>query len=148
MKVLLALDDCVKTWDRALDFVRGQEAALTVLFVRDVTWNMFLCHDWLLGSGARADFMEWMRDEEGKAADDALTRFRARARGLAFAEKAAEGDVREQILLEAGQGYDLLVLSNPFFRGLEQVRKAVPALVGACPCDILLVNRQAGGKEE
>ena len=36
-------------------------------------------------------------------------------------------------------GYDLLVMSNPFTRGLEVMRDAVAKVTKKLPCDVLLV---------
>lgn len=142
MKILLALDDYEPTWRKALRLARERQAELTVLFVLDNTWNVFVGHDWLSGSDSRADFLEWMRDEEGKASNETMAAFRALAGDAPFIARTAVGDVHEEVLKEARAGYDLLILSNPFSRGLEVVRKAVPGIAGDCPCDLLLVKKQ------
>ena len=49
------------------------------------------------------------------------------------------GDVVEEIRKEARNGYDLLVMSNPFTRGLEVMRNAVAKVTKKPPCDVLLV---------
>lgn len=143
MKALLCLDDCRETQEEALRLVRNAGASLTVLFVLDATWNVYVGHDWLSGSDSRADFLEWMRDEEEKAAKAAFADFRTLAADTPFTEKTTAGNVQEEILREARQGYDLVIMSNPFSRGLEVVRKAVPAMAEACPCNLLLVRRRA-----
>ena len=142
MKVLLILDNCIEAQEQALAFVREMQAELSVLFVLDATWNVFLGHDWLLGSDARADFMNWMRDEEVKASDGALAAFAALAAGTPYSAKIAGGDIQEEILKEAANGYDLLIVANPLQRGLERVRKAIPVLAEKCPCNLLLVKRK------
>lgn len=142
MNILLALDDYRPTWEKALGLTRELKAELTVLFVMDNTWNVFVGHDWLSGSDSRADFLEWMRDEEVKASEAALKDFRILAGDTRFAVKTAIGDVCEEIGKEVRKGYDLLILSNPFSRGLEVVRKAVPGMAENCPCDLLLVRKK------
>lgn len=142
MNVLLCLDDCREAQEEALRLVREQGAALTALFVLDATWNVYVGHDWLSGSDSRADFLEWIRDEEVKAAEAAFADFRTLAAGVPVTEKTAAGNVQEEILAEARQGYDLVIMGNPFSRGLEVVRKAVPAMAESCPCNLLLIRRK------
>ncbi len=141
MKALLILDNCIEAQEQALALVRNMNAELTVLFVLDATWNVFLGHDWLLGSDARADFMNWMRDEEAKASDGALADFAALAGDTPYTPKVTGGDIQEEILKEAANGYDIVVVANPLQRGLERVRKAIPMLAEKCPCSLLLVKR-------
>ena len=52
----------------------------------------------------------------------------------------APGDVVDVIREHAVRGYDLLVLSSPFTRGLEVMRDAVTRLTRDAPCDVLLVR--------
>lgn len=144
MRILLALDSCRQSAEAALALTRQNQAELTVLFVMDATWNVYVGHDWLSGSGSRADFLDWVKEEEEKAAQAAFADLRARAGGLPFLEKIAAGDVREEIVKEArAGGYDLLVMANPFDRGLEVMRKPAPDIARDNPCSVLLVNRES-----
>jgi hypothetical protein len=111
-----------------------------VLFVLDATWNVYVGHDWLSGSNSRADFLDWIKEEEAKAADSALAAFGALAGDIPYSARLAAGDVQRLILEEAGKGYDLLIMNKPFRRGLEGMRDACAAAAKSCPCSLLLVQ--------
>ena len=64
MKILLALDDSARTMDEALTLARQRGADLTALFVLDTGWSVYTGHDFLLGSHARAAFLDYTRDDE------------------------------------------------------------------------------------
>ena len=140
MRILLALDDTVKASKFALDLTKKYNAELMVLFVLDATWNVYVGHDWLSGSNSRADFLDWIQEEESKAADSALTAFVALAGDIRYTARLATGDVQQQILDESRKGYDLLIMSNPFRRGLEVMRDACGVAAQNCPCSVLLVR--------
>ncbi len=141
MRVLLALDSCLRTAAAALELTRRYEAELTVLFVLDATWNVYVGHDWLSGSGSRADFLDWIKKEELDAANAALAAFRALAGEWPYEEKTRAGNVREEILKECREGYDLLIMADPFARGLEIMRNTSAEIAGKTPCSLLLVKR-------
>lgn len=140
MRILLALDDSAKASAFALELTRQYDAELTVLFVLDATWNVYVGHDWLSGSNSRADFLDWIKEEEAKAADSALAAFGALAGDIPYSARLAAGDVQRLILEEAGKGYDLLIMNKPFRRGLEGMRDACAAAAKSCPCSLLLVQ--------
>jgi nucleotide-binding universal stress UspA family protein len=139
MKILLALDDGPRLVDEALRLARERGATLNALFVVDATWERFTGHDWLSGCNARIGFLDYMLTLEEKAAADAAAAYLARAEGAPGELLTVTGDVVDEILKEAANGYDLLIMSNPFTRGLEFVRDAVAKVVSKCPCDVLLV---------
>lgn len=140
MKILLALDDHVRATEEALRTAREQGAQLDALFVMDATWDVFTGHDWLSGCNSRIGFLEYMHDEEQKAAAKAATRYLDLAAGIPGGLVTARGDVVEETLAQAARGYDLLVLANPFTRGLEMMRDAVTRIARDAPCDVLLVR--------
>ena len=139
MKILLALDDNPRTLHRALTLAREQGATLNGLFVVDTTWDVFTGHDWLSGCNARIGFLEYMRELEEQEAGAAAKMFREQTAGMAGELLVVAGDVAEEISREAKAGYDLLILSNPFRRGLEIMRDTVAKVTKNPPCDILLV---------
>ncbi|MBA4358109.1 MAG: universal stress protein [Desulfovibrio sp.] len=146
MKILLALDDSARAMDEAVRLASERGAGLTALFVLDTGWSVFIGSDFLLGSTARSKFLEYTRDDEyaQERATVEQIRQRAQAANLACEVKTvAGGHVTEEILKEAAQGYDLLVMSRPFRRGLEVVRDAPSAILKAAPCDVLFVRREA-----
>jgi len=140
MRILLALDDSAKASAIALELTKKCNAELTVLFVLDATWNTYIGHDWLSGSNSRADFLDWMKDEEAKAAASSLAVFRELARDIPYTARLAAGDVQRQILDETANGYDLLIMANPFRRGLEVMRDACASTARHCSCSVLLVK--------
>ena len=142
MRVLLAVDSASQRATlTALDVARRYEASLTVLFVLDATWNVYVGHDWLSGSGSRADFLDWIKEEESRAADIAFEEVRTLAGEQPFETKVRAGCVREEILKECREGYDLLIMADPFTRGLEIMRNTTRELAGKTPCALLLVKR-------
>jgi nucleotide-binding universal stress UspA family protein len=145
MKILLAIDDNPRSMDEALRLARDRGASLTALFVLDTGWSVYTGSDFLLGSHARADFLDYTRDDELAQKQQALAAMEAKARDAGVdctAKSAATWHVVEAVLaeLEAG-GYDLLVMSQPFRRGLEVMRDAAAQVLKKAPCDVLLVRR-------
>jgi nucleotide-binding universal stress UspA family protein len=141
VRILVALDDSVRAAQKALDLARLERAELTVLFVLDATWNVYLGHDFLSGSNARSGFLEWARDQEAAEESRIEAAFRALAGDTPFTWKSAAGRVTDEILKEAARGYDLLVVSNPFRRGLEIVRDAPAEILKGAACSVLFVRR-------
>jgi hypothetical protein len=119
---------------------REKKAFLTGLFVLDATWNDYIGHDWLSGSNARAGFLDYVKNEELGEAERTIRKFEACAAGLPHAVKVAPGRVPEEICRELTNGYDCLVISYPFRRGLEHMRNPLPKILKACDCAVLLVK--------
>ena len=76
---------------------------------------------------------------------DVLTAVRAAHKGEYFLSSKISAEVVGSYLRSASQpppakGYDLLVLANPFTRGLEMMRDAVTRIARDAPCDVLLVR--------
>ncbi|BFR49593.1 universal stress protein [Nitratidesulfovibrio sp. HK-II] len=143
MKLLLALDDgpgARRAVDEAIRIAREQGATLDALFVIDATWDVFTGHDWLSGCNSRIGFLEYMQGLEEKAAAETARAFLERRGDLPGELLTAPGDVVDVVREHAARGYDLLVLSNPFTRGLEVMRDAVAKLTRDAPCDVLLVR--------
>ena len=141
MKILLALDASTRAMDEAARLARERSASLTALFVLDAGWNVYIGHDWLSGSNARAGFLDYVKEEEGKAARAALDEFGRRAAGVDHQVKTAAGEVTDEILAElAAGGYDLLVMAAPFRRGLEVVRDAAGTVLRRAKADVLFVR--------
>lgn len=143
MKILLALDDNPRTVSRALSLAREQGATLNALFVIDETWDAFTGHDWLSGCNARIGFLEYMQSLEVQEAAATAKQYQEQAADMSGELLVRPGDVVEEVLREAANGYDLLIMSNPFTRGLEHMRDAVAKVTKKPPCDVLLVRADA-----
>ena len=142
MKILVALDPSTHTMDEAIRIAVEKGASLTALFVLDTTWNDYTAHDWLSGSGSRADFLEYARDDEFVSEKDCAAAFRTRC-PVECAIKSAVGRVTDEIVRElADGGYDLLIMSHPFRRGLEIVRDAAGAVLKEANCSVYLVREK------
>lgn len=140
MKILLALDASTHTMDEAIKIAAEKGASLTALFVLDTTWNDYTAHDWLSGSGSRADFLEYARDDEFDSERDCAAAFRKRC-PVKCEVKSAVGRVTDEIVRELAEGgYDLLIMSHPFRRGLEIVRDAAGAVLKDANCSVYLVR--------
>ncbi len=127
MKLLLALDDgpgARRAVDEAIRIAREKGAG----------------HDWLSGCNSRIGFLEYMQGLEEKAAAESARAFLELRGDMPGELLTAPGDVVDVIREQAAKGYDLLVLSNPFTRGLEVMRDAVARLTRDAPCDVLLVR--------
>lgn len=140
MRLLLALDDNPNTLVRALILARQWEATLNGLFVIDATWDVFTGHDWLSGCNARIDFLEYVEALETEEAAAVARLFKEQTAGIPGEILIVTGDVVEEIRKEAARGYDLLIVSNPFRRGLEIMRDAVAKITKKPACDVLLVQ--------
>lgn len=139
MKILLALDSSQKTAQEAVRVAGERKACLTALFVLDGTWAEYIGHDWLSGSNARAGFLDYIEENEQALAKRTIEEFRQTAGAMPVEIKTAAGRVPEVILRELGNGYDLLVMSAPFKRGLEILRNAPAAIMKDAPCSVFLV---------
>jgi nucleotide-binding universal stress UspA family protein len=146
MKILLALDDSARAMDEAVRLASERGAGLTALFVLDAGWSVYIGSDFLLGSHARGDFLDYTRDDElaQECATVATFEERARKAGVSFEVKsAASGRVTEAILEELRSGgYDALVMGIPFHRGLEVMRDAAAAILKGAACDMVFVRRE------
>lgn len=140
MKILLALDPSTRTMDEAIRFAAEKQAHLTALFILDTTWNDYTGHDWLSGSDSRADFLEYVRDDELVSEMNSMAMFSKRCSPDCDL-KSATGRVTEEILKEVASGdYDLLIMSHPFRRGLEVVRDAAGVILKEAKCSVYLVR--------
>lgn len=144
MKILLALDDNPRAVKQAVQLARERGATLNALFVIDATWEMFTGHDWLSGCNSRIGFLEYMLAQDEDTAVAAAKAYRRQAVGIPGELLTVTGNVAEEIRKEAARGYDLLVISNPFTRGLEIMRDTVAKVAKKPPCDILLVMAEPG----
>ncbi len=142
MKILLALDDNQRSLAEAMRLARERGATLNALFVIDSTWEMFTGHDWLSGCNSRIGFLEYMHSTEEEAAMATAAAYKQQTAGFPGELLTVTGDVAEEILREAEKGYDLLVMSSPFTRGLEIMRDTVAKVTKKPPCDILLVRAE------
>lgn len=142
MKILLALDDNPRALAEALQLARERGATLNALFVIDSTWEMFTGHDWLSGCNSRIGFLEYMLTQDEEAAVKTAASYREQAAGVPGELLTVTGDVAKEILQEAEKGYDLLIMSTPFTRGLEMMRDTVAKVTKKPPCDILLVRAE------
>lgn len=138
--ILLLLDEDSPAAVEAVRIAQASSARLTALFVLDATWNDYVGHDWLSGSGSRADFIDYVQQEEERSSVKAFYRLR----NLAGEEMEIQcitkvGNVVDEARHEMEKGYDLLVASNPLQRGLERIRGNIAALCDRAPCRILLV---------
>ena len=139
-KILLLLDEESPAAAEAVRIARESGASLTALFVLDATWNDYVGHDWLSGSGSRADFIDYMQQEEETSQAGAFARLRELAgKDMEVRCLTTSGNVIDQARLEMAQGYDMFVAANPLRRGLERIRGNVGALCENAPCRILLV---------
>lgn len=139
-KILLLLDEESPAAAEAVRIARESGASLTALFVLDSTWNDYVGHDWLSGSGSRADFIDYMQQEEEKSQAGAFARLRELAgKDMEVRCLTTSGNVIDQARHEMAQGYDMFVAANPLRRGLERIRGNVGALCENAPCRILLV---------
>jgi nucleotide-binding universal stress UspA family protein len=126
--------------DEAIKIAIEKEASVTALFVLDNTWNDYTAHDWLSGSGSRADFLEYARDDEYVSEQDCAAAFRNRC-PFTCEIKSAVGRVTDEIVRELADGeYDMLVMSHPFRRGLEIVRDAAGVILKEANCSVYLVR--------
>jgi nucleotide-binding universal stress UspA family protein len=140
MKILVALDSSEKTIDEAVRFAKEKDASLTGIFVLDATWNEYIGHDWLSGSNARAGFLDYVKNEETLEAERMLREFEARTSAVAQESKTVAGRVPDEICRELAAGYDLLIMSYPFKRGLEVVRDPLPKILKGSTCSVLLIR--------
>jgi nucleotide-binding universal stress UspA family protein len=143
MKILLALDSSQKAIDEAVRLATERGAGLTALFVLDSTWSEYIGHDFLSGSNAREGFLNYISDNENLLAEKTVQEFKERAHGASYEVKMVPGRVRDEILKELNNGYDLLVMAHPFKRGLELLRDPASKIIEKTPCSVYLVKEPA-----
>jgi len=143
MRILLALDESTQAVDEAVKLAAERGAGLTALFVQDATWHDYLGSDWLSGSNARGGYIEWAAGQDIREAAALPDRLREKTRGLDFELKVVAGRVPEEILKELAAGdYGLLVMAQPFRRGLEVLRDTAGGLIPRLPCSLYLVRAE------
>ncbi len=140
MKILLALDSSQKAIDEAVRLAKERGAHLTALFVLDATWSEYIGHDFLSGSNAREGFLNYISDNENALAEKTVQEFKERAQGVPHEAKMVPGRVSDEILKEAKNGYDCIVMAHPFTRGLETLRDAPAKIVHGADCSVFLVK--------
>jgi nucleotide-binding universal stress UspA family protein len=143
MRILLALDSSQKAIDEAVRLAKERGAGLTALFVLDSTWSEYIGHDFLSGSNAREGFLNYISDNENALAEKTVQEFRNKAQGVSHEVKLVPGRVRDEILKELKNGYDLFVMAHPFKRGLEILRDPAAKIVEKAPCSVYLVKEAA-----
>jgi len=89
--VLVVLDESGRAIAEGLRLARERGESVTGLFVYERGWNVYIGHDWLLGSNARATFMKYIEEHEQAAEADLRARFLAAA--AADAVTASQGGV-------------------------------------------------------
>ncbi|CAM2057565.1 Universal stress protein UspA [Desulfovibrionales bacterium] len=144
MHILLILDGSPAVMAEAIQLATERGANLTALFIIDYSWGDYIGHDWLSGSNARMDFLEYVNADEQRMAKAALSDFETcaialRKTGRNVVGRITWGRVVQEIRHELAQGYDLLVLPWPFNRGLEALRKDVDKLIREVSCSIFFV---------
>ncbi len=146
MNILLALDDSSRAMEQAVRLASQHQAGLTALFVLDAGWSVYIGSDFLLGSTARSKFLEYTRDDEFAQQHATVEAFQKMAQeaGVPTVIKTTTAQrVPEAILAELEQGgYDTLVMSHPFRRGLEVMRDATAQVLKSAACDVLFVKRE------
>ena len=146
--VLVVLDESGKAIGQGLALARELGQSATGLFVYERGWNVYIGHDWLSGSNARATFLEYVEEHEKAAQADLEARFLAEARvaGVDARFEAVCCDdlehLTDAVLREAREGgYGHIVCADPLTRGLSQRRGGTKALVRAAPCPVVLAGQ-------
>jgi len=145
--VLLVLDESGRAIEEGLILARERGESATGLFVYERGWNVYIGHDWLSGSNARATFLEYVEEHE-RAAEAALeSRFLAAAKeaGVPATFTAVCSDdlehLADAVIREAGQGgHTLIVCPDPLTRGLSERQGGLRELMRGAPCPVRLVR--------
>ena len=141
MRVLFAFDGNETAAQIALKHSCALRAHLSVIFVQDTTWDVFIGHDWLSTARAKGDFYDWIEGQEKTEIQRIREQFATLAEGIAYTEEFSEGDIMDAVQKTAIEGnYDLLILPHPFLRGLERVHKRSKRLLDNLPCSILYIK--------
>lgn len=116
MKRILVCTDgeapAVRAEELALDLAGQGNGAVTGLYVLDPFLKKFTHEIYAVNRNECRAHLDACLLAEGEAALAALAT-RCAARGVAFEARLRRGDVAEEIVAEAAQGYDLLVLGAP-----------------------------------
>lgn len=84
-------------------------ATVTGLFVQSTFLKKFTHEIYAVGRNECRDHLDSELRAEGEAALEALAQ-RCAAAGVAYEARLRQGDIAEEIISEAGSGYDLLVM--------------------------------------
>ena len=146
--VLVVLDESGKAIGQGLALARELGQRAVGLFVYERGWNVYIGHDWLSGSNARATFLEYVEEHEKAAEAELKARFlaEAQAAGVEARFEAVCCDdlehLTDAVIREAREGgYGHIVCADPLVRGLSPRRGGTKALVRDAPCPVVLAGR-------
>ena len=144
--VLVVLDESGRAIAEGLRLARERGESVTGLFVYERGWNVYIGHDWLSGSNARATFLEYVEEHEQAAEADLRARFLAAAGDTPATFTAICCDdlehLTDAVIREAREsGASLIVCADPLVRGLSERRGGTAALVRGAPCPVALVGQ-------
>ena len=146
--VLVVLDESGKAIGQGLTLARELGQGITGLFVYARGWNVYIGHDWLSGSNARATFLEYVEEHEKAAEVELKARFlaEAQAAGVEARFEAICCDdlehLTDAVIREAREGgYARIVCADPLTRGLSQRRGGTAALMRGAPCPVVLAGQ-------
>lgn len=144
--VLVVLDEPGRAIEEGVRLAGERGESVTGLFVYERGWNVYIGHDWLSGSNARATFLEYVEEREREAEAMLKSRFLAEAAAAGVTarfETVCCGDLEhltDAVLREAREGgYRRIVCAAPLTRGLSERRDGTRALVRGAPCPVTLV---------
>lgn len=147
MRVLFAFDGNEQAAQIALKHSCALGAHLSVLFIQDTTWDVFIGHDWLSTARAKGDFFDWIEGEEAHEVQRIKEQFAKLAEGIPYTEELGAGDIMDTVREKVVAGkYDLLILPHPFLRGLERVHKRAKRLLDDLPCSTLFIKSETPKK--
>lgn len=113
----------------AVALARERGAELVGLFVMDSGWADFIGNDWQSSRNARQGFLDYVREDQERHAEQARRQFAEAAPGARFAVLVGEP---EQALLEfiASPEADLLVMSRTAYQvcGRPSLKRLAAAL--------------------
>jgi nucleotide-binding universal stress UspA family protein len=144
--VLVVLDESGRAIEEGVRLARERGEPVTGLFVYERGWNVYIGHDWLSGSNARATFLEYVEEHEQAAERDLRARFLAAADDVPATFAAICCDdlehLTDAVIREARErGASLMVCADPLVRGLSERRGGTKALVRGAPCPVALVGQ-------
>jgi len=120
-KIVVAVDGSEASQEalnRAVEFARQSQSALTGVFVIDSQWPDYIGNDWQSAVGARQPFLDYIRTEQEQQASAARSQFESAAHGLPDSHFALlAGDPTDVVIGIANDDEtDLLVLSQRVFQ--------------------------------
>jgi nucleotide-binding universal stress UspA family protein len=146
--VLVVLDESGQAIARGVALARERGESVTGLFVYERGWNVYIGHDWLSGSNARATFLEYVEEHEKAAEAELKARFlaEAAAAGVAARFEAICCDdlehLTDAVIRQAREGgYAQIVCADPLTRGLSLRRGGTAALLRGAPCPVVLAGQ-------